>query len=294
MQHSHKVFFTFRISDLTFPHASYYFFYSTLVVLTDYTPFSATYLDHFTRFSIFIASDITMNTLFTSFSSRSPVLTMNLLLLPYLGISTCCAATREHTDLFPFVLQIRFQHSSHQLHTRSWCLSLLRSQVGTKMDLACISPLPLPLLPPCMSALCTPILCLSRQTMIHPDCTFCSTARFNFQAIPQKGDDVRVMANAVPHTLFQWSLSCLQSFFYSFHSWALYLATILLYFILPYSQAPALVLYSYYISACTYTVHTLYLVSCSINVSLWHLSGFPLVSWCSSPWSCLLFHQPCP
>ena len=71
------------------------------------------------------------------------------------------------------------------------------------------------------------------------------------------------------------------SFFYPFHSWALYLATILLYFVLPYSQAPALVLYSSYISVCTYTVHTLYLVSRDINASLWHLSGFPclLVLW---------------
>ena len=67
-------------------------------------------------------------------------------------------------------------------------------------------------------------------------------------------------------------------FFYSFHSWALYLATILLYFILPYSRAPVLVLYSSYISAHTYTVCTLYLVSGGINASLWHLSGFPLVS----------------
>ena len=68
------------------------------------------------------------------------------------------------------------------------------------------------------------------------------------------------------------------SFFYSFHSWALYLATILLYFVLPYSRAPALVLYSSYISMHTYTVRTLYLVSHGINAGPWHLSGFPLVS----------------
>ena len=89
-----------------------------------------------------------MNTLFTLFSSRSPVLTTNLLLLPYLGIPARCAATRKRTDLFPFVSQIRFQRSSHQLHTRSWRSSLLCSRVGTEMDLAWISPLPLPLLPP--------------------------------------------------------------------------------------------------------------------------------------------------
>ena len=80
---------------------------------------------------------------------------------------------------------------------------------------------------------------------------------------------VRVMANAVPHTLFQWSLSCLQ-FILLFLS---FMGTLLSYYTLVFrltllSSPPALVLYSSYISAHTYTVRNLYLVSRGINASL--------------------------
>ena len=121
-----------------------------------------------------------------------------------------CGHTRNILTFSPlycrFVFGVRVTNSAHscgiwacsalKLAPRWIWLGFLRSR-----SLCC---------PPCMPALCTPISCLSSQTIICPDRTFRSATRFNFWAIPQKGDDVRVMANAVPHTLFQWSLSCLQ------------------------------------------------------------------------------------
>ena len=83
---------------------------------------------------------------------------------------------------------------------------------------------------------------------------------------------VRVMVNAVPHTLFYRTLSYLQLiFFYSFLSWAFYLATILLYFVplarcYPMLPLPSLVLYSSYMGAWM-DVHTLYSNLHGINAS---------------------------
>ena len=215
---------------------------------------------------------------------------MNLLLLPYLGISTRCAATHEHTDLFPFVSQIRFWCLSHQLHTWSWHSSLLHSQVGTKMDLACISLLLLPLLPPCMPAFCTPVSCLSLQTIICPNRTFHSAACFNFWVIPQKGDDVRVMANAVPHTLFQWPLSCLQ-FILLFLS---FMGTLLSYYTLVFR-------FTLFSSPCVGTIQFLHkhtYIHCLSSVSglLWYQHQSLAPFWLSSRllvlWSTVLSPIP--